>query len=426
MKRVLVRISQQPVLNKSGIQIRETNDTIDVAVDALTKQHTMERTSKGLSQILQYHDHVQVQVSGFKHDQHLGIGLFSCVPAEYYKKVPKLEMQLDQSLSNPQFQLGMVQALSHLMARKIKETPANHMTPSMFCDLAQKILKGTQVSVKVRELDWIRQKMPGLYHVSKGSAQPPRFLELVYGDTPEYVLVGKGVTFDSGGISLKKADDMARMKGDLGGAAVCLSTLDAIQKLDLKINVAVLIPLTENLIGPESYKPGDVVVASNGESIEIDNTDAEGRVILSDALYYATTEYQPKRVIELSTLTGSIGVALGSCYSGVFTNDDQLWLDLEQAGKQVGDEFWRMPLSDKYEAQITGTITDWVNVGRGKAGACTAAWFLSRFLNKDWKGTFCHIDIAGVMSDKDLGMSQKGMTGRPTRALIEYFASRSA
>jgi aminopeptidase len=314
------------------------------------------------------------------------------------------------------------------------ETPANLLTPTLFAERAQTLLGNEKnISLTVRERDWVeQQKMGAFLSVSKGSAEPLKFLEIKYsggtnGASP-LAIVGKGVTFDSGGISLKPSAGMALMKGDMGGAAVVIGTMWAISQMELPINIIAAIPLTENMPSGSATKPGDVVFASNGLSIEVDNTDAEGRLILADAIYHVTKTYKPHSLIELSTLTGAMDVALGASYAGVFTNSDTLWAKLESAGKIAGDKFWRMPLCDSYKSDIKSTVADLKNVGGRSAGSCTAAIFLNEFLPKNSKVQFAHIgilvliaDIAGVMHhSKPIGCLSAGMTGRPTRSIIEF------
>jgi len=266
--------------------------------------------------------------------------------------------------------------------------------------------------------------------VTRGTDEPAKFLEIHYNGAADksatpVVFVGKGITFDSGGISLKPAKDMKLMRGDMGGAATVTSSALAIAKLKLPINLIVVTPLAENLPGPSASKPGDVVYAMNGKSIEIDNTDAEGRLVLSDAIYYATSTYKPKTVIDVATLTGAMVVALGGVYSGVFTNSDELWNELDVAGKETFDRFWRMPLDEEgYGPQIYSSNADLCNTGGRDAGSCTAALFLRSFVDgidkEDATIRWAHLDIAGTMDAKAGPYQQKGMTGRPVRAIVEF------
>ena len=209
----------------------------------------------------------------------------------------------------------------------------------------------------------------------------------------------------------------------MGGAAVVLSSLWGIVQLGLPLNIVAVIPLTENMPSGSATKPGDVVVARNGLSIEVDNTDAEGRLILADAIHYVGSTFKPSSIIELSTLTGAMDIALGEGYAGVFSTSDVLWRNLKKAGEKANDEFWRMPLSeDHYAHQIKSNVADLKNVGGRSAGSCTAAIFLKNFVPNDIP--FAHIDIAGVMHTKRAnGELIPGMTGRPTRAIIEYAQS---
>lgn len=296
----------------------------------------------------------------------------------------------------------------------------------------------SNVKLFAREEEWIKdQGMKSFLSVAQGSrdSQPPRFLEIHYRgnkknpDQPPLALVGKGVTFDSGGISLKPSADMSMMKGDMGGAAVVVCSLWAIAELQLPINVVAVCPLTENMPSASATKPGDVVESRKGLSIEVDNTDAEGRLILADALDYVSTTFKPSFVVELSTLTGAMDIALGEGYAGVFSTSDDLWNRLEAGGRRANDLFWRMPLSkDHYGHQITSTVADLKNVGGRSAGSITAALFLEHFVPKEIP--FAHIDIAGVMHTRSAkggaALLSPGMTGRPCRSIVEFASTLSA
>jgi len=234
------------------------------------------------------------------------------------------------------------------LSRYLSELPSNYLTPTIFCNTATKLLqKEKNIEIYVHDADWIKQKKMGaIMAVAKGSTEEPKFLEIYYrgkkdDNTADIGFIGKGVCFDSGGISLKPPKDMKEMKGDLGGGACLVGMMKAISKLELPINVAVFIPLAENMPSGNAIKPGDVVYACNNKSIEIDNTDAEGRLLLSDALFYAGTQNilpvkkgKEGALITIATLTGAIGIALGNVYSGVFTNDNSLWKSLKYAGKK--------------------------------------------------------------------------------------------
>ncbi|KAJ3277365.1 hypothetical protein HK104_003365 [Borealophlyctis nickersoniae] len=343
-----------------------------------------------------------------------------------------------QSSSDEEWKFGAVMAEAQNLARKLAETPANHLTPTIFADQASSLLTGIpRVEVNIHDKAWAeKEKMNAFLSVASGSDEPLRFVEIIYrggegtGKVDCVGLVGKGVTFDSGGISLKPSTDMAMMKGDMGGAAAVLGAMWAITKLQLPVNVVAVMPLTENMPSGRATKPGDVVTARNGKTIEIDNTDAEGRLILADALHYVSVKHKPTHILELSTLTGAMDVALGGVFAGVFTNSTSLFADLKKAGEMAGDEFWRMPLDKRYRKQMESNVADLRNVGGRSAGACTAAIFLSEFVDgykEDGSGVqFAHIDIAGVMHNKGPdGYLGKGMTGRPTRSIVEYVMMRT-
>jgi len=224
---------------------------------------------------------------------------------------------------------------------------------------------------------------------------------------------------------LKPGAGMKLMRGDMGGAATVVSAAFAIAKLKLPINLIVCTPLTENMPGPSATKPGDIIYAMNGKSVEVDNTDAEGRLVLSDAIYYTSTTYKPHTLIDVATLTGAMDIALGEIFSGVFSTSDELWNQLHVAGEAEYDRFWRMPLDEDYGPQIYSSNADLQNTGGRPAGSCTAALFLKPFAEgsdgDDAKMAWAHIDIAGTMeATRPTPYLEKGMTGRPVRALVEY------
>ncbi|KAI0742211.1 leucine aminopeptidase [Daedaleopsis nitida] len=352
---------------------------------------------------------------------------------------PRLAKPLPETLSlsprkpSSEWDTGAVYAEAQNLARTLMEYPANMMTPTANRIKAE-AAGLANLEVIVRDTEWAAKKgMRTFLSVAKGSQEPAKFLEMHYkggttGAAP-LVLVGKGVTFDSGGISLKPAADMKLMRGDMGGAATVVAAALAIAKLKIPVNVVVLAPLTENLPGPTASKPGDVIYAMNGKSIEIDNTDAEGRLILSDALYYGSTEFNANTVIDVATLTSSMDRAMGEAFSGVFTNSDSLWAELNAAGLREHDRFWRMPLDEEYGPQIYSSNADLCNTGGIRAGCCTAALFLKAFVDgvepadgmDEPRVRWAHIDIAGSMeASRSSAYQEAGMTGRPTRALIEF------
>ncbi|KAI0071218.1 leucine aminopeptidase [Panus rudis PR-1116 ss-1] len=361
-------------------------------------------------------------------------------PRKAAEKVPE-KLVLKPLQESKEWDAGREYAEAQNFARTLMEMPGNLMTPTLFAERVQAEFSSVpHTKVIVHDKDWAAEKgMNTFLSVAKGTSEPPKFLEIHYTPNPEstappLVYVGKGVTFDSGGISIKPSAGMKLMRGDMGGAAsVCAAAL-GIAKLGLPVNMVVLTPLTENMPGPSANKPGDIVYAMNGKSVEIDNTDAEGRLILADALYYATTAFKPQTVLDVATLTGAMDIALGDVFTGVFTNSDSLWQELEAAGEHEHDRFWRMPLSEDYSHQITGSNADLCNVGGRKAGSCTAALFLKSFVEgvepsegeDEPRVRWAHLDIAGTMEASKPGPYQDpGMTGRSTRALIE-FAKRHA
>ena len=321
------------------------------------------------------------------------------------------------------FNTGIVISEAQVIARRLTELPANIATPTYVSEEIQKIFKPMDnTDIKIHEEKWaLDRKMNSFLSVAAGSDQPAKFAEIKYYGTDKsekpIILAGKGITFDTGGISLKGGAGMGLMRGDMGGAAAVIGILYAVSKLKLNINVIGLTPLTENMPSGKATKPSDVVFASNGKSIEIDNTDAEGRLILADALVYAD-EFTPHTVIDIATLTGAMGVALGQHYTGSFVRSDELWQELEHAGIQSDEKLWRMPLDKKYKKQLQSTLADLKNVGGRPAGSVTAAMFLSEFTEtKRW----AHLDIAGTAWVTSAGdITIKGMTGVPVRALTQF------
>lgn len=320
-----------------------------------------------------------------------------------YKPCDKINVKM--LTESTLFDREWIKSNAQNFARKLADTPSNLMTPSIF---AEEVQKNTKLQVSVHDEEWARKNNMNLFCSVAGNSSPLRFLEITLKNSEmrPIVLVGKGICFDSGGISIKPSKNMSLMKGDMaGGAAVVAATLAA-EKLDLKLNLRTLVPLCENMPGPNSVKPGDVI--SNGlKSVEILDTDAEGRLILADALHYAR-KFKPEFLISVSTLTGAMNVALGQVYGGVFSTD-KIWTELQKASLLSGDLLWRMPFHSDYLEGLKSDVADLANISKFPADACAAAAFLNEFVPKDVE--FAHIDIAGIMNIKD------NMTGRPTRAL---------
>ncbi len=310
------------------------------------------------------------------------------------------------------------------LAKDLGNLPGNICTPTYLAEQAQKIARDLPVKCEVLERkDMEKLGMGALLAVAQGSRQPPKLIVLQYqggkrGAAP-VVLVGKGITFDAGGISLKPAAEMDEMKYDMSGAASVLGTLRACAQLKLPLNVIGVIPSCENLPDGLAIKPGDIVTSMSGKTIEILNTDAEGRLILCDALTYVE-RFHPELVIDIATLTGACVIALGHHASGLFSNDDPLAAEIERAGNAAHDRTWRMPLWDDYQSQLDSNFADIGNIGGRPAGSVTAACFLSRF-TKNYR--WAHLDIAGTAWKSG---KEKGSTGRPVPLLVHFLAAHAA
>jgi leucyl aminopeptidase len=317
---------------------------------------------------------------------------------------------------------GIAQGMD--LTRDLANLPGNHCTPTHLALTAQALAKefpALKVTV-VNEVEMRKLGMGALLAVAQGSRQPPKLIAVEYKggerkDKP-VVLVGKGVTFDSGGISIKPAAAMDEMKFDMTGAASVLGVMKAVATLELPLNVVGVLPATENLPDGNAVKPGDVVTSLSGQTIEILNTDAEGRLILCDALTWCA-RFEPAVVIDIATLTGACVIALGSHASGLLSNHDPLANELLEAGQASGDRAWRLPLWDEYQKQLDSPFADMSNVGGREAGTITAACFLARF-TRDYH--WAHLDIAGTAWT---GGKAKGSTGRPVPLLMEYLLKRS-
>jgi leucyl aminopeptidase len=314
-------------------------------------------------------------------------------------------------------------AAGTLLAKECANLPGNHCTPTYLADTAKSLGKEFGLKVEVLERkDCEKLGMGSFVAVAKGSAEPLKFIVARYlgagkTDAP-VVLVGKGITFDSGGISIKPAAEMDEMKYDMGGAASVLGTLRAVAQLKAKVNLIGIIPACENLPSSTAIKPGDVVTSLSGQTIEILNTDAEGRLILCDALTYAE-RFKPAVIVDIATLTGACVVALGHVRTGLFSPDDALAAELLAAGEQALDPAWRMPLDDEYDEGLKSHFADMANVGSRAGGAVTAAMFLKRFAGKQ---RWAHLDIAGTAWKSGVA---KGATGRPVPLLTHFVLARA-
>jgi leucyl aminopeptidase len=311
--------------------------------------------------------------------------------------------------------------------RDLVNEPSNFMTPAAMAEAARKIAGDYGLKIEVLEKQQMASLgMGALLGVAQGSQQSPRFIILTYkgkkSKTVDMALVGKGITFDSGGIDIKPQEGMHEMKGDMAGGASVLAALTAIARLKAPFNVTALVPATENMPGGSAQKPGDVVTAMNGKTIEVLNTDAEGRLILADALSYAR-KLEAKAIIDVATLTGACHVALGDLCSGVFTNNQALADKIIASGQETGELLWQLPMYDEYKEQLKSDIADIKNIGGRFGGAITAAKFLADFVDDvPW----VHLDIAGTYyTDKEKGYTTKGATGVPVRALVNLVLKMS-
>ncbi len=318
-------------------------------------------------------------------------------------------------------QRGQAIAAGVELARECANRPGNHCTPTHLAEQARKLGKDHGLKVEILERkDAEKLGMGSFLAVAQGSEQPPKFIVARWnggrkGDAP-VVLIGKGITFDTGGISIKPAAEMDEMKFDMGGAASVLGTLRAVAQLGAKLNVIGIVPACENMPDGRAVKPGDVVTSMSGQTIEILNTDAEGRLILCDAMTYAE-RLKPRVVVDIATLTGACVIALGHHRTGLFSADDELAAQLLAAGDRAADPAWRMPLDEEYDDALKSNFADIANVGGRAGGAITAAMFLKRF---SAKMRWAHLDIAGTAWKSG---AAKGATGRPVPLLTHFVLS---
>jgi leucyl aminopeptidase len=313
---------------------------------------------------------------------------------------------------------GKAIAAGITLAREFGNRPGNHCTPTWLGQQAKKMGKDFGFGVEVLDKKAVEKLGMGAFlAVAQGSVEPLRFIVARYEGAaksePPIVLVGKGITFDTGGISIKPAADMDEMKFDMGGAASVLGTLHAVASLKAKLNLVCIVPTCDNMPSGSAVKPGDVVTSMSGQTVEILNTDAEGRLILCDALTYAE-RFKPAVVVDVATLTGACVVALGHHHSGLFTADDGIAAKMVAASQAALDPCWRMPLDEEYDEGLKSNFADMANVGGRPGGAITAAMFLRRFTAKyPW----AHLDIAGTAWKSG---SAKGATGRPVGLLTHF------
>jgi len=320
---------------------------------------------------------------------------------------------------------GWVLAEATNLARDLVNEPANYMTPTIMAEEARKLAERHGLECQVLERAEMQELgMGALLGVAQGSREPPKLIMLRYqgGDSAEadLALVGKGITFDSGGISIKSAEKMAEMKGDMAGGAAVIAAMGALAQFRPRLNVVAAIPATENLPGGGALKPGDILTALGGKTIEIVSTDAEGRLVLADALGYVC-KLGAKRIVDVATLTGACRIALGDVCSGVFGNRQELVDQLLAAAAEAGELSWQMPLYEQYKEQNKSDVADIKNSGGRYGGAITAAQFLAEFVSDT---PWVHLDIAGTyLSDKERACLVKGATGVPVRTLVNFVLS---
>ncbi len=309
------------------------------------------------------------------------------------------------------------------LARELVTEPANIIYPETFVERVRASLEGSGIEIEALDRAQMEQLgMGALLGVAQGSVREARLLILKWnggGKGEPVAFVGKGVTFDTGGISIKPAAGMEAMKWDMGGAGAVAGAMKAIGLRKAKANVVGICGLVENMPGGNAQRPGDVVTTMSGQTVEVINTDAEGRLVLADAVAYVQRNYKPKTIIDLATLTGAILVSLGHEWAGLFSNNEELASELLKAAHESGDQLWRMPLAEPFDRLIDSPIADMKNVGPREGGSITAAQFIQRFIEKDVR--WAHIDMAGkAWSDKAAATYEKGATGYGVRLLDQY------
>jgi leucyl aminopeptidase len=323
---------------------------------------------------------------------------------------------------------GVATAEATVFVRDLCNHPSNVMTPTKIANEAKVVAKDTGLSLKILDQKEIEALgMGALLGVAQGSHEPPKFIILQYDgarkkDERPVVLVGKTITFDTGGISLKPAENMEQMKADMTGGAEVLASIRAAARLKLPLNLISILPVAENMPGGRAMRPGDVVKTLSGKTVEVQNTDAEGRLILSDGLTYAT-RFKPAALIDIATLTGACVVALGQFAIGMFGTDVKLKDAVRKAGIRSGERVWEMPLWDEYFEQLRSDVADMRNIGGRGGGMITAALFLSKFVGDS---PWVHLDIASTdWSERERAYTPKGPTGIGTRLLVQYLIDRS-
>jgi len=363
------------------------------------------------------------------------LGLYQYTPyktvgREEFKEMDEFNIIADAkeyAVIEPSVKKAKIIADAVCFVRDMISAPSNEMTPSIMAQKAQEVAKRKNVTCTVLDRKKMQELgMNALLAVASGSQEEPKFIILEYSggrkkDAP-VVLVGKGLTFDSGGISLKPSDKMEEMKTDMSGGAAVVAALRAAADLKLPLNIVGLVPATENLPDGRAYKPGDILRSYSGKTIEVLNTDAEGRLVLADTLAYSA-RFRPAAVVDVATLTGACVIALGEEVIGMLGTDEELKREIRNAGEKTGERVWELPLWENYHEQIKSDIADYKNTGGRPAGTITAAAFLSKFVGDfPW----VHLDIAGpAWTTKDKAYIPKGASGIPVRLLVEFLRGRA-
>ena len=354
---------------------------------------------------------------------------FKTVGREDLKDMEQLNIITDEkdfSLIESAIKKAQIITQAVYFARDLVSAPSNEMTPSIMAQKAREIARRKNVSCKVLDKEKMKEMgMKALLAVASGSNEEPKFIILEYAggkkSAAPIVLVGKGLTFDSGGISIKPSDKMEEMKSDMSGGAAVMGVIMAAADLHLPLNIIGFIPATENMPGGTAYKPGDILKSYSGKTIEVLNTDAEGRLILADALAYAS-EFKPEAVIDVATLTGACIVALGDDVIGMLGTDDKLKSEIDRAAQTTGELVWELPLWEGYHELIKSDIADYKNSSGRSAGTITAAAFLSKFAGD---APWVHLDIAGpAWTNKEKNYIPKGASGVAVRLLVEFLRNR--